>query len=247
MPRSPLAASLRGTTQGTKATVDTIRRETPVVVFDLDLTLTRWDTATRFFMWLLRRDWWRMLLVLAAIPVFAPLLVLPRTSFWPLHVAVWVATIGHTPHRLSFLIDAYVRSLSSDATSPFLPRGLERLQAHLAQGHRVVIATGCLEALARALLRQEGLDHVPLVASTLRPCLGGFVRAAHCHGAAMVAMLHARGFKAPWFAVYTDSRSDLPLLRLGQHRFLVSPSPRRRSRVTEALSGEVTVLSWRLK
>jgi hypothetical protein len=31
-------------------------RAAPVVVFDFDLTLTRGDTAERYFRWLLRRD-----------------------------------------------------------------------------------------------------------------------------------------------------------------------------------------------
>jgi hypothetical protein len=33
---------------------------TRTVVFDFDMTLTNWDTAERFFRWLLRRDRWRM-------------------------------------------------------------------------------------------------------------------------------------------------------------------------------------------
>ena len=41
----------------------------PVVVFDFDLTLTYWDTADRFFRWLLRREPWRLLVVALALPV----------------------------------------------------------------------------------------------------------------------------------------------------------------------------------
>lgn len=46
----------------------------PIVVFDFDLTLTRWDTADHFFRWLIRRTWWRLAMVCIALPAPGPLL-----------------------------------------------------------------------------------------------------------------------------------------------------------------------------
>ena len=80
------------------------------------------------------------------------------------------------------------------AQAVFIPVALERLQSHLAQGDRVVIATGCVYALALALLGRAGLGHVPLAASTLRPFLGGMVRSQHCFGPNKIPMLAALGF-----------------------------------------------------
>ena len=70
-----------------------------VVVFDFDLTLTHWDTADRFFRWLLQRDRWRVALVLLGLPLVGPLFALRATRKWPIRYAVWCATLGRTPKQ----------------------------------------------------------------------------------------------------------------------------------------------------
>src|SRR5687767_13334184 len=192
-----------------------------VVVFDFDLTLTRWDTADRFFRWLLRRNAWRLALVVAALPVLGPLMLAASTRKWPIRFAVWVATLGRDSSALADLAQQHIRSLPGGHAAVFVPAAVECLHAHVACGHRVVIATGCLEPLARALLQHAGLDHVPLVASTLRPFLGGLARDQHCFGANKIPMLTARGFAPPWAFAYTDHHADLPVLELSAERFLV--------------------------
>jgi len=127
----------------------------------------------------------------------------------------------------------------------FLPSAVERLHLHVARGERVVIATGCLEPLAQVLLKHAGLAHIPLVASTLRPFLGGLVRDQHCFGANKVAALAARGFPPPWAVAYTDHHADLPVLRLSAERYLVNPRPECLARINTVLASESTVLAWR--
>jgi phosphatidylglycerophosphatase C len=216
-----------------------------IVVFDFDLTLTRWDTADRFFRWLIRRDWWRLALVLAALPVAGPFLLVKATRRWPVWFAVWVATFGRSPDDLHALAEAHIDSLPMGHASVFIPAALERVRSHLAQGDRVVIATGCVDALALALLRRAGLGDVPLVASTLRPFLGGLVRSQHCFGPNKIPMLSALGFGPPWAVAYTDHHADLPVLRLSARHFLVNPTPQCLARIEEALGTKATVLAWR--
>jgi phosphatidylglycerophosphatase C len=216
-----------------------------VVVFDFDLTLTRWDTSERFFKWLLKRQPWRLALVGLALPVLLPLLLLRSTRKWPVRFAVWVATQGRTNADLPALAETHIRSLPEGPLSVFLPVALAQMRKHLEGGDRVVIATGCVEALAQVLLRHAGLGEVPLVASTLRPYLGGLVREQHCFGANKVPMLAGRGFAPPWKAAYTDHHADLPILRLSSARFLVSPSLRCRVRIERELGPPSAVFSWR--
>lgn len=215
-----------------------------IVVFDFDLTLTRWDTADRFFRWLLRRDLWRLVVVLCAIPVLGPLLLFGSTRKWPIRFAVWVAMFGRSLNSLPTLVEAHIRSLPSGAVV-FLPAAVERLQAHLVHGDQVVIATGCFEELAQALLRHAGLSRVPLVASTLRPFLGGLVVDKHCFGPNKIPMLAARGFSPPWSIAYTDHHADLPVLLLCAERYLISPKPKCQARIEQVLAIEATVLQWR--
>ncbi len=217
----------------------------PVVVFDFDLTLTRWDTADRFFRWLLRRDPARLALVLAALPVLGPFLLSRFTRRWPVRYAVWVATLGRTPDALPALVEEFIRTLPLGHGSVLLPTAVERLQAHVAQGDEVVIATGCLDVLAAALLRQAGLEQVTLVASTVRPLLGGLARDQHCYGANKIPMLASRGFAPPWAATYTDHSADLPVLELAHERFLINPKPGCVTRIENSLATQVTILDWR--
>ena len=218
---------------------------TPVVVFDFDLTLTRWDTADRFFRWLLRREPWRMAVIALVFPILSPLLLANSTRKWPIWFAVWVATLGRSPDDLPALADEHIRSLPEGHASVFLPDAVRQLQAHLAKGDRVVIATGCVEALAQALLTQAGLGYVTLVASTVRPFLGGLVRDQHCFGRNKIPMLTVRGFAPPWSIAYTDHHADIPVLALSAERFLISPKPECLARIEQALPGSPTVLPWR--
>jgi len=220
-------------------------QKSPVVVFDFDLTLTRWDTADRFFRWMLRRDFWRIGLVVAALPILAPLLIHHASRRWPIRFAVWVATWGRTPEILSMLVEEHIRSLPAGCEAVLLPEALDRVRSHVERGHRVVVATGSLEPLARALLDDAGLTQVPLVASTLRPFFGGWVRDQHCFGPNKIPMLTARGFAPPWDVAYTDHSADLPVLRLSVERYLVSPTPTCLASIRRALDTEATVLAWR--
>lgn len=216
-----------------------------IVVFDFDLTLTRWDTAERFFRWLVLRDLWRLLLVLSAVPVLVPLLLLKPTRTVPARFAVWVATLGRAPNDLPALVESHIQSLPEGHASVLVPAAVERLQAHVAQGDRVVIATGCAEPLAKALLNHAGLSHVPLVASTVRSFFGGLVSHQHCFGSNKISMLSSRGYAPPWAIAYTDHSADIPMLRLSAERYLVNPEPKCLTRIEQALACKATVLSWR--
>lgn len=219
--------------------------ERTVVVFDFDLTLTRWETASRFFSTLLRRQPWRAAGVLLALPVLVPLWALPRTRRLPVRFAVWMATFGRSREALAALAVAHADAVSGGPERVFLAQGVERLRQHLAQGDEVVIATGCWETLARALLAREGLQHVPLVASTLRPFLGGWVSERHCLGENKIPMLAERGYPPPWRIAYTDHRADLPLLRNSAQWYLVSPGEKCLRLIEQTMMTKATILPWR--
>lgn len=216
-----------------------------VVVFDFDLTLTRWETASRFFKGLLRRQPWRMAALLPCLPVLLPMLALPATRGLPVRVAVWLATFGRSREALDALAQAHAQAVFDGGDRVFVDAAVARLRLHLQQGDRVVIATGCWEPLARALLARGGLAEVPLVASTLRPYLGGWVSRQRCLGANKIPMLAARGYAPPWAMAYTDHHADLPLLRNSAQWCLVSPTPNCLRRIETALQTRAQVVAWR--
>lgn len=215
------------------------------VVFDLDLTLTNWDTADRFFRWLLRRQPWRSAMVLMLVPVLLPLFLLRVTRKWPVRYAVWVATLGRSHEGLCVLVAAHVDEVFAGAAPVFLQEGLARLQSHIQRGHRVVIATGCLEVLARELLTRAGHGHVPVVGSSLKSHWWGLTSHEHCFGPMKIPMLARRGFAPPWSVSYTDHQCDLPVLKLSQQRFLVNPRPEAVRLIERELACKASILAWR--
>jgi phosphatidylglycerophosphatase C len=216
-----------------------------VVVFDFDLTLTRWETAARFFKAALRAQPWRMAVVVLAAPVLLPLLALRRTRRLPVRFAVWMATFGRSGTQLDRLAQAHADAVFAAGEAVFIEDAVACLRTHLANGDRVVIATGCWEPLARALLARGGLAEVPLVASTLRPWLGGWVSDQHCLGPNKIPLLTARGYPPPWAMAYTDHHADLPLLRNSAQWCLVSPKPECVRRIEQALQVRASILPWR--
>lgn len=219
--------------------------EARTVVFDFDLTLTNWDTAERFFRWLLTRDRWRLGLVLCALPVVGPLFLSRATRKWPIRFAIWVATLGRSQKDLQRLAHEHAEATFAGPSPVFLQEGLQQLQSHLEQGHRVVVATGCLEVLAKEFLRRAGYGQVPLVGSTLRPFLGGMARHHHCFGPNKIPMLTERGFAPPWAVAYTDHQCDLPVLALCREYYLVNPKPEAIRLIQRALGSRSVVLTWR--
>jgi phosphatidylglycerophosphatase C len=126
----------------------------------------------------------------------------------------------------------------------FYRDGLVRLRHHLEQGHTVVIATGCLEVLAKELLCRAGFGHIALVGSTLRPFLGGMAAHRHCFGKNKVPMLTELGFAPPWAIGYSDSESDLPVLHHCHESYLINAKATCVLIVERRLAAKVNILVW---
>jgi phosphatidylglycerophosphatase C len=76
--------------------------------------------------------------------------------------------------------------------------------------------------------------------------MSGWIAAEHCVGARKVEMLTAAGIAPPWSVVYTDSASDLPLLRLAKRRCIVNASRSALRRFKRELGPEtLELLHWR--
>jgi phosphatidylglycerophosphatase C len=216
-----------------------------VALFDFDHTLTASDSFAGFCRWLLRRQWWRPTIVVAAAPFLAPLLLVKSARRIPVRFAVWVASLGMTDEQLPQLVHAYLRSRLAGGDTFVLQDGLDRVAMHKKSGHEVIIATGALELLARAICDSVGLEDIVVVGSSLRRALGGWVADQHCFGAHKIPMLTARGYPPDWEFVYTDHHADVSILARARQRFLVNPRRDTINRVTAALGVTPSILKWK--
>jgi phosphatidylglycerophosphatase C len=108
----------------------------------------------------------------------------------------------------------------------------------------VVLVTGSWCDLASALCDALSLEGV--VGSTRRARLKGWIAEEHCVGIRKVKMLEQVGVGPPWSVVYTDSASDLPLLRLAERRCVVNPTPRALRTLNRELGPEtLELVHWK--
>jgi phosphatidylglycerophosphatase C len=217
----------------------------PTAVFDFDLTLTPWDTAGRYFGWLLRRSPWKMLAGAPVALLLSPLAAFHRTRKGIIRGAVWWATFGYDHEQLRGLAKLHVAEVKAREGSFLRKDGRRQIASHQAQGHNVVIATGALEILVCEILNAEDIRQVSVVGSSMRRFLGGMVARQHCYGAPKITMLRERGFEPPWAFVYSDHEADLPLLRAGATQFVVNPKPGTAAQVLAELGSSACVVNWR--
>jgi phosphatidylglycerophosphatase C len=59
-----------------------------------------------------------------------------------------------------------------------------------------------------------------------------------------VATVERSGVPRPWAIAYTDSLSDLPMLRAAEAAKLINPSPKVEKKAAKALGGKLEVLHW---
>lgn len=203
-----------------------------VVVFDFDGTLVSRDSVLDFcFRYAARRPH-RLLLVVLIAPLAA--LYRSRSVGAAASVLLWALTVGASPRGFVLALRRYAeRVLPGFAYEEIFAE----LSRELAEGRRVVLATGALPSLVRGVLRARRLPRLPVVGSRLRRRYGGFVASTHCVGRVKAQQLAQRLGIHAWDAVYTDSWADRALLRGARHVTLVSPSPALLARV-QALGGE---------
>jgi phosphatidylglycerophosphatase C len=194
-----------------------------VAVFDLDGTLLRGDSFSRFGRQLIFRGRTRAAATLLSAPLLGAMFLVPPTRRLAVTGLLWLATAGLSAQRFAALAATFAAEHAAEAAGNRIPDVLDRLRAHLAAGDRVVIATACADPLASAICRELGLDGVEIVAAQLRPGRSGMRPVHGCRGAEKVRRLRAAGIETPVEYAYTDSAVDIPLLLVARHRYLVAP------------------------
>ena len=201
-----------------------------VVVYDFDGTLVEGDIGAAFIHHLLR-GWRRGVAMPLATPGLA-LMRFERTRRLGVSMFLRVASLGRSYDD----IHAAAERFAEARTIRRREREIGWLRADLAAGHRVVVATGAFEPLARVVLRGLGLEgSVTLVASRLADGPLGPRVLRHCNGEAKLRALAEDGFPPPYAKAVSDSWADAPLLRAAREAVMVNASPRSRDALRRAI------------
>lgn len=216
-----------------------------VVVFDLDGTLVRDDSFSRFLFRLLVRSRRRGAGAALTLPLVGSIFAVPHrvTRTAAVNLWLWIGTAGLSDAAYTELAREFAEEHACEASGRRIDAAVAKLREHLAQGHRVVVVTGSEERLAREICRVLGLADVEIVGSTLRRRWGALAAGVHCYGPVKLHQLEAAGVRPPFACAYTDSAADLPLLLAAAERYMVEPKPRQLRRILDRAADCLTLPS----
>ena len=211
-----------------------------VVLFDFDGVLIRGDSFALFVRSRYAGSTWRKGMALLASPLL--LLSWPLSRRLPLYLLVRIALLGLREPRYRVVADAFAGVLAR-RPKQFCRDGLNRLRWHQAQGDRVIVVTGCEEALVSGILRELGLTGVEVIASQLRPGWLGMRLRRHNVGRRKVQSLAEHGIEV-WQVAYGDSMHDVAMLKPATEAVLVNATPKLCKKVEKALGRTLTRADW---
>jgi phosphatidylglycerophosphatase C len=215
-----------------------------VVLFDFDGVIVRHQTLELYF-----RDClsgagrWRLLLGLPLLP-FVPLLIPTVAGSRILGRAfLRVVTFGRREATYRRRAAAFARAYAR-RPGVFLRDAVATLRRHVALGDRVVIVSGNDLTLVESILDEVSLTGYELIASSTRGGLLGVHFTVHNVEGMKVRSLDKAAIPRPWAVAYSDSLSDLAMLRAADKAVLVNPSPKMEKKARRALGGQLDVLHW---
>ncbi|HEX8779525.1 MAG TPA: HAD family hydrolase [Rhodanobacter sp.] len=212
-----------------------------VVLFDFDGVLLHGDAFYHFVRSRYARSWLRKLLVLPCLPWL--LLQLPFSRRRAARTLVHAALFGTGEQSYRAQARAYAAELVQRSRL-FNRDALRTLRRHQQASDRVIVVTGCEQALVGGILEQLGLGDVELLASRLRPGWSGMRTGFHNVGANKLKALAGHGITA-WHLAYSDSLMDVPMLKPAVEPVLVNGTPKLCKKMDAALGRVVGRVEWR--
>ncbi len=191
-------------------------------IFDLDRTITRQPTWTRFLIFAngRRLSFWLQLPVLMAHGIAHKLGFATRDS---VKVRSLTTLTWKSREALLAAAEAFV---AREVERGLFPGAVAAIKAHAARGDHLVIATASVDFIAQPLGRALGFHEVIATRIDWTPGSGlspPRLAGLNCYGAEKLRRLREHGFPKPTYA-YSDHVSDLDMLLQADHAIAVNPS-----------------------
>ncbi|MBF0285689.1 MAG: HAD-IB family hydrolase [Magnetococcales bacterium] len=215
----------------------------PLVLFDLDGTLTRRDTQPGFLLGFLARHPQRLGRCLGASRAALAFFLgrLPRGEMKERATAACLGGVGRP------LLEAWGEQFAARTLQNGLrPRTLRALREHQRRGETTVLSSASLELYVRPIARLLGFDHCHATpcAWTADNALASHLGGPPLYGgeklAALAPLWHEGEGAGRRLIVYTDHHGDIPLLEKAARAVLVHPTPALR-RWARAASMEIDI------
>jgi HAD superfamily hydrolase (TIGR01490 family) len=211
-----------------------------IAIYDMDKTITRAPTWTRFLIAGARRQApWRLALLplVGLVALGHPLRLIDRARLKGVTQALMLGR-RMSGTEVAELVDAFAETIDTDDV---MTEARDRIATDRAAGYRLVLATASYRYYAEAIARRLGFDAV--VATEVRRDAAGDVLSGvageNCYGPAkrrmVEAWLAAEGIDRTGAHIrfYSDHVSDAPMLEAADEAFAVNPHPPLRRLATE--------------
>jgi phosphatidylglycerophosphatase C len=213
--------------------------EPHIVVYDMDGTLFRGDCGGAFITQQIKSNFLRLLLCIVITPIAFPLLHIPLLRRLGVSAYLWIASIG--------LSETAYKNLLNNFIAQYRIRPIESVltqcRKDIADGRKVVIATGAGYEMASAFIKHLSMENqVGLVTSQSRRFFGGMISSVQSNGEVKLRELIKHGYPPPYLRAYSDTASDLPILNAASKAFLVNYREKDRKYLSRKLGEKLHVI-----
>ncbi len=205
----------------------------------MDGTLFHGDCGGAFITQQIKGNFLRLLLCIVIAPITFPMLHISSLRRLGVSAYLWTASIG--------LSETAYKTLVNNFIAQYRIRPIEcvlgQCRKDIADGRKVVIATGAGYEMASAFIKHLGMENqVGLVTSQSRRFFGGMISSVQCNGEVKLRQLIKHGYPPPYLRVYSDTASDLPILQAAFNAFLVNYREKDRKYLSRKLGEKLQVI-----
>ncbi len=217
----------------------TSENESDIVVYDMDGTLFRGDCGGAFIKQQIKANLGRLLLSILIAPFAFPMLSIPPMRRIGVSAYLWIASVGLSEAAYKQILDEFIAQYRIKPIEPVLTE----CRKDIVEGKKVVIATGAGHEMASAFIRHLGMENrVGLVTSQSARFLGGMISSIQANGETKLRELIRHGYTPPYVRAYSDTASDLPILRAATKAFLVNYREKDRIYLSQKLGEKLQII-----
>jgi phosphatidylglycerophosphatase C len=217
----------------------TSNSEADIIVYDMDGTLFHGDCGGAFIKQQIKANYGRLLLSILIAPIAFPMLHIPPLRRLGVSAYLWIASVGLSETSYQTVLNAFIKQYRIRPIEVVLAQ----CRMDIAEGRKVVIATGAGYEMASAFIQHLGMENqVGLVTSRSRQFFGGMISSIQSNGEVKLQELIKHGYPPPYLRAYSDTASDLPILQAALKAFLVNYREKDRKYLSQKLGEKLHLI-----
>lgn len=215
--------------------------------FDFDKTICSGDSFFIFIMFLLKKSFFRQVMVVAILPPLILFYFLGGRTI-AISTLLWLSTVGFLKERYDNEISEFSEQTLS-ANGFYYPEACSVVNELLASGSQVVVISATPTELISPMIGRVFGSRVSVHGSTTKWFWGGLVLSERMYGGKKKRLADMEyGSDARWLSGYSDHLSDIEMLKCCEEVNFVNLSDGKREKAIELIdSGVIAFHQWVIK